>query len=204
MQPNDNRVTVFCQHCGAPFLAKPSQIAQGRGKFCSRSCLGASQSQTRRRPLADRLWERVDKTESCWVWTGAGVPKGYGHLSIGGHQGDMVYAHRASWEIHFGPIPEGLFVCHHCDNPRCVRPDHLFLGTPADNIDDMVRKGRQRGTSLSGERHNRARLTENDVRQIRRAYASGQEGVSELARKFGVGISTIRHVVKRETWQHVD
>jgi hypothetical protein len=87
---------------------------------------------------AARFWPKVRKDRGCWVWTGATTTTGYGRLS-----GQP--AHRLSWEIHHGPIPAGLFVCHRCDNPGCVRPDHLFLGTHEANMADMVAKGRHVG-----------------------------------------------------------
>lgn len=96
----------------------------------------------RHRPApVDRFWARVDKSGECWVWTGAALPAGYGRWK-GAHR--LVYAHRFSWELANGPIPDGMLVCHRCDNPPCVRPDHLFLGTPTDNIRDMNAKGRGR------------------------------------------------------------
>lgn len=95
---------------------------------------------TRRKGLSQNFWARVDRTEECWVWNGPRL-KGnrYGLLQRHYHK---VYAHRVSWEMHFGPIPNGLFVLHRCDNPPCVRPDHLFLGTQTDNMADMNAKGR--------------------------------------------------------------
>jgi hypothetical protein len=90
----------------------------------------------------ERFWTRVDKSGECWVWTGAHLPTGYGRLT-GAKRG--MYAHRFSWELHNGPIPDGLLVCHKCDNPPCVRPDHLFLGTNVDNIRDRDAKGRGNG-----------------------------------------------------------
>lgn len=91
-----------------------------------------------------RFWHRVVKSEGCWEWSGARFPRGYGHvqLRVLGPP-DEIYAHRAAWRFTFGPIPDGLFVCHHCDNPPCVRPDHLFLGTAQDNVHDSQRKGRR-------------------------------------------------------------
>jgi len=88
-----------------------------------------------------RFWQKVEVIpgHECWEWSAYRMPNGYGKFKFNDKEG---LAHRASWEIHFGPIPEGLFVCHHCDNPGCVRPDHLFLGTPQDNVDDMYAKGR--------------------------------------------------------------
>ena len=88
----------------------------------------------------ERLMSRVDGTEDCWMWRGAVDGHGYGVLVWHGHRRHR--AHRAMWEVTFGRIPEGFFVCHHCDTPACVRPDHLFLGTQADNMRDMCAKGR--------------------------------------------------------------
>lgn len=95
----------------------------------------------KRRPVADRFWEKVQKTDSCWLWTGGSVPRGYGRfLWPDGRKG---YAHRFSYELANGPVPDGLWVLHCCDNPPCVRPDHLWLGTHADNMHDMAAKGRK-------------------------------------------------------------
>lgn len=92
--------------------------------------------------LEQRFWLKVNKTGPCWLWTASQHSEGYGHI-----RGDktMRKAHRVSWELHFGAIPDGLFVCHHCDERRCVRPDHLFLGTALSNHRDMSRKGRASG-----------------------------------------------------------
>src|SRR3990167_294843 len=87
-----------------------------------------------------RFFEKVEKTNTCWIWKGQIVPSAYGAFYI--HEKNT-YAHRASWIIHFGDIPEGLFVCHKCDNPPCCNPEHLFLGTPKDNTHDMMKKGRK-------------------------------------------------------------
>lgn len=129
------RTDCICRHCGATFSLYPSTIRQGGGVFCSHACKAQAQSI----PLETRFWQRVEKTDGCWRWTGPLHAFGYGLIWRGGNN---VGAHRISWEIHVGPIPDGLFVLHRCDNPPCVRPDHLFLGTQADNIHDMVAKGR--------------------------------------------------------------
>lgn len=97
-------------------------------------------------PIEQRFWTKVDPTGECWLWTASLHPKGYGQVSVRRPDGrpTMRRAHHIAWELTYGPKPPHLFVLHHCDTPRCVRPDHLFLGTQADNIADMVRKGRHR------------------------------------------------------------
>lgn len=92
-------------------------------------------------PLADRFWPKVRKGGGCWEWT-ASMSHGYGQIGVGGKSGRPHHAHRVAWELTNGAIPAGLFVCHHCDNKKCVRPDHLFLGTAKDNNQDRARKGR--------------------------------------------------------------
>lgn len=87
----------------------------------------------------DRFWTHVEKTDACWLWTGDHTKRGYGRIGVCRRR---IYAHRFSWEIHFGELPSALEICHICDNIRCVRPDHLFLGTHADNMADMRKKGR--------------------------------------------------------------
>ena len=94
-------------------------------------------------PFETRFWAKVVKTDGCWKWTGSKHPFGYGMIRAGGMRNKMT-ASRASWLIHFGPIPDGMYICHHCDNPECTNPKHLFLGTPQDNCVDKEEKGRGR------------------------------------------------------------
>jgi len=108
---------------------------------------------------------------------------------------------RISWEIQYGPIPEGMHVLHHCDTPACVRPDHLFLGTHTDNMRD--RKAKKRGNHPFGSRHGRSKLTEADVLAIRDKYASLNWTQTELATEYGVSQPMIGYIVRRTTWRHI-
>ena len=158
-----------------------------------------------------RFWAKVNKTETCWVWIGARASYGYGSLRSGGHKGRLEKAHRISWEIHFGPIPDGLLVLHHCDNPPCVRPDHLFLGTQSDNMYDAVRKGRH-VRPLGDLRHHIPRgeqlgsitkLTADDVREIRKRASDG-ETQGSIAKDFPASRQQIGQIILRKGWSHIE
>lgn len=110
----------------------------------------------KKRPAEDRFWEKVDKTENCWLWSASVNNQGYGEIHLG-ERNDHCYAHRFSWMINKGPIPKGLFVLHRCDNPRCVNPNHLFLGTQKDNLHDAMAKGRMPILVKGSEFHARRR-----------------------------------------------
>lgn len=127
----------------------------------------------------------------CHLWKG-GTLKEYGSFAL---LGKTKLAHRLAWEISRGPIPDGLFVCHRCDNPRCVNPDHLFVGTHTDNMRDMHSKGR--GRCL--DEHGQAKLKETDVIEIRKSNLSN----SELAARYGVGKTTIFYARKGINWKRI-
>jgi hypothetical protein len=154
-------------------------------------------------PLIDRFWSRVDKSGDCWVWTAATTNGGYGVIRDTGRNGKIIRAHRLSWELHNGPIPAGIEVCHRCDNPPCVNPAHLFLGTHQDNVTDTVNKGRASGGGPRGSLHHQAKLTEAQVLDIRAVYAAGAASQRQLARKYNVDRGTIQHIVKRMVWTHI-
>ncbi len=146
--------------------------------------------------LEERFWSHVAKSDGCWLWTGARYYNGYGAFRANGRN---IGAHRFSWGLYHGPIPDGLFICHHCDNPACVNPDHLFVGTQTQNLADMASKGR----STHGERNPQAKLAAHQVRRIRGFHACGISR-TELAEHFGVREGTISDVVSRRAWKQVE
>lgn len=152
-------------------------------------------------PAPERFFRYVTKTPECWEWTGYRSPLGYGRFNLTGTK--PVLAHRFAWELQHGPIPDGLVVCHHCDNPRCVRPDHLFLGTQRDNLLDMGRKGRRRGTfssaRTSGEANRAAKLTVEEVRRIRDLAPMLPH--IEIAAMFNICKTHVSKIVRRRTWK---
>jgi len=184
-----------CLRCGATFTGS-------NGTFCSRACTYVSPE--------ERFWSKVDKSGDCWLWFGTRTPDGYGRFGIAGRHSA---AHRLAYEWTRGPIPAGLHVCHHCDVRNCVRPDHLFVGTPAENSADMKRKGRaasgdRNATRLYPERlrrgadHHESKLTPEKVREMRHLHAAGVS-VTVLARQFGVASRTAFTAIKGITWKYV-
>lgn len=162
----------------------------------------------KRTPPAERFWPRVDKTggtEACWPWTGGRGGK-YGSFALTHHT--SVGAHCMAWALANGPIPNGMMVLHSCDNPPCCNPAHLFIGTHSDNMKDAAAKGRlalqQRGRiqRATGTRHHNSRLTEDNVREIRRRAADG-ETQREIARRFSITQPAVGYIVRREQWRHV-
>lgn len=154
-----------------------------------------------RRPAEERFWEKVNKSGECWEWTAAVDDSGYGRLII---DRKVHRAHRLSWQFEHGPIPDGLHVLHRCDNPACVNPEHLFLGTHQENMVDKTRKGRAITRGLPGEDHPQSKLTESDIRTIRRLYATGEWTLERIANRFGVTFSNVGMIVRRDTWNHVE
>ena len=161
--------------------------------------------------IEERFWSKVDKTGDCWLWTAARSRDGYGQFKF---DGQMRLAHRVVWTLSAdSPPPAGIEVCHKCDNPSCVNPEHLFLDTHLGNMQDMVHKKRScRGSArmevskaagLVGARHYRAKLNEDDVREIRRAHAAGESTIAQLSLHYSIAQGQICGIVKRNKWKHV-
>lgn len=146
--------------------------------------------------LEQRFWRYVGKQRDCWEWAGYKDPNGYGRLNV---DGIPQLASRISYLIAFGDIPKGKVVCHKCDNPGCVRPDHLFVGEQADNVADMHRKGRARKRGSIGTNHSAAKLTEDAALDI----WNSPESTAALAQKYSVSRATVHSVRVGKTWRHV-
>lgn len=144
-----------------------------------------------------RFWKYVKKTKSCWLWTACKDATGYGRFRAG----ITDRAHRFSYKLHKGKIPNGLIVCHSCDNPPCVNPSHLWLGTNKDNYDDMTKKGRR--ASFLGENNPKAKLTNRQVEQIRKLRKTGKYTLMKLAEMFDISFSTIGYITTYKSWSNL-
>ena len=191
-----------CEECGATFTPQSAnQVRLGFGRFCSVACTKAAERQHTRR----QFWERTDQSggpDACWPWQGYCNDQGYGKVNS---EGKKWATHRLAFTIAYGPIPDEVDVLHSCDNPPCCNPAHLFLGDDFDNQQDAVAKGRKGGPRpgyMKGEGHIHAKLTEVAVRDIRARVASG-ELPDDLALEFGVALRTVKDVLARRTWNHV-
>jgi len=212
-----NSIERTCQQCGKTYL-RPNVSGYRKSKFCGRACFAAHRrlqlpmtrpcnrcgqifTDVRRQLFCSALcsfWAKVQRTDGCWLWT-ASKSHGYGVFRYARH---LYKACRFSWEIAYGSIPTEVEICHNCpggDNPACVNPSHLFLGTHAENCADTARKGR----SSRGIHRPMTKLTEADVRTARFLYDNGLMTVCQLARTFGVRHGTMGRAVRREGWKHV-
>ena len=207
------RTIRHCLYCGSEFESPPSSPR----KYCSM----AHANLDRGKVSMQRFWDSVDKrgADECWPWLRGRNRRGYGQART--PSGKWTSAPRVAWELTHGPIPEGLFTCHTCDNPPCCNPAHLWLGSAAENQTDMATKGRAPARrqpevyrelgqrlaglhrQLSGEAHHKATVTEADVREIRRLYAAGGVTYRELAQTYNTSITVIYGIVKRRSWRTV-
>lgn len=186
-------ITLKCSHCHSSF--HPWVGRENSSIVCSLECHGLRRSKLAAAEAVTRFMDRVRKTSSCWIWAGS-KGNGYGAIFVDGKKQS---AHRFSYETHKGPAGD-LFVCHSCDNPRCVNPKHLWLGTNEENFADM--RSKKRGSKpplLDGTKHPKSKLTEAQVRAIRRSNASGKL----LAAKYGVSDTLIYGIRSGKNWRHL-
>jgi len=143
----------------------------------------------------DRFLKKVNKTDDCWIWLGAKKTRsGYGNFF---YRKKVIHAHRASYLIFIGSIPDNLYVCHHCDNPSCVNPKHLFIGTQDDNMKDMIKKNRSGNTK--GSKNGNSKLSEGDILEIRQS----EEYSFVLAKKYSISPTQVCNIRKRKVWKHI-
>lgn len=200
-------VTRPCSICGTLITRSPSDmcykdiVCGGINGKCYRE-LNSRTSKAQFISMPERFWLKVDKRglEDCWEWKAGCDDKGYGRIYF---DGKHCTTHRVSWTLENGSIPKGMCVLHRCDNPPCVNPAHLFLGTHGDNSKDAARKGRSRAPR--GENANGAKLTVADVLEIRRRAKDASRGIkTQLAREFGVTDGNIGMIIRRESWAWLD
>lgn len=203
MHDQSTLLSPLCEQCGAPVRrVSPSHRAKGRGRFCSRACFALA----RWGDVKRRFWSKVRKGPHCWEWTAARDGHGYGQIWFNGR---LDKAPRVAWQLTIGPIPPRTMVRHFiCDNPPCVRPEHLRLGDQVANMKDAAsrgRNGRQRHPERypSGERVGTSKLTAEAVRSIRAAYRPGVVGCKRLAKLHGVSERAVQMIVNGQTWKNV-
>ena len=157
--------------------------------------------------LAERFEAKVDRSggeDACHYWTAAHLPRGYGLIGAGGKYGKQLLAHRVAWELAHGmSVPEGLFVLHSCDEPRCVNERHLSVGTHQQNLDQMKARNRHPGPRMKGKEHPLAKISEETVLEMRRRYSGGRGQLTALSREFGMSKSQTSRILRGTSWGHL-
>lgn len=199
-------MTTTCKQCGSIFPAKKLGRRRGWQGYCSRSCWEHAVAFT-----PERFWANVDSSagpQACWPWKKGGHVAGYGEMRS---RGRLDRAHRIAYRLTHGEFFSGLVICHQCDNPRCCNPRHLRIGTPGDNVRDAVSRGRilrgsqspNRRRLMRGEQHTVAKLTWDEVREIRATHVPRIVPARQLAQRYRVCEGRIYAIINRRTWAEV-
>jgi hypothetical protein len=186
----NKNINLVCAICNKTF--NPAYGMENKATTCSKECRAKYVAIKKTIPIEEAFDNRVVKTNGCWIWIGAINSKGYGVFR-------KERAHRISYRLNVSEIKPSDVVCHKCDNPRCVNPNHLFVGTQADNVHDMDSKNRRKTKTMHGIEHPKAKLTDDDIREIRSSKLSRKE----LEIKFNVSKTLIARILRKEVWKHV-
>lgn len=195
----------YCVTCEREYFPTTKDI-RGGSKNCSLECSRIFRTKQKNdlALITKRFWAKVDKRGDCWLWTASKRRLGYGQFRM---RFRLYLAHQASYILTYGVIPDGLMVCHRCDNPPCVNPDHLFLGTQSDNMQDMVAKKRgwtqQPGNVKQGLESSVAKFTADQVLAIRAAAANKTMTQVEMMKVYNAGEATIYRVIHKKTYRDV-
>lgn len=188
-----------CIYCGKEYQRPFSEAKRSNMKFCSRSCVTANTNKKNKKQTIELFYKNTivpKNRDECWIWQ-CGKTARYGQIKINGIK---VGVHRFSYEYFNGKIPEGMYICHQCDQPKCVNPKHLFIGSSQDNMDDKIQKGR--GKYCKGEKQAGSILSEQQVKEIKLKL---KEGVYQriLSAEYGVSQTTIYKINQGIHWKHV-
>lgn len=195
--PRRSPVIKACARCSAPFLCVGSRIdGPHEQRFCGAACMHTNKRLDHL--TAHRYWRKVARTDdgSCWLWQGRRDKSGYGRWA---KQGMHVYVHRIAWILSKGEIPAGMDVLHRCDVRNCCNPEHLFLGTHQDNMDDMWARGRARPKVHHGEEHGMAKINDQEAITIR----NSPDTQRSLAQQYDLSQATVWAIKHRKIWAHL-
>ena len=186
-----------CAECGKVFFKDPRNTWAywERAKYCGQACsgLGVAKTKDANRPsIEEKFWSNVEKTDGCWLWTGYSDKDGYGVLV---YEGKFYRCPSFSLKLDGRPVPKGRFACHTCDTPACVKPEHLYVGTPSQNVQDALSRNRM----LVGSRHYASKLTEADIPKIRTDPRTHEI----IASAYKVSASLVGLIKSRKIWRHV-